>query len=268
MPSWHAGEVTSPTVWSTGRYEAVAERIAPIADEVIDAVERRVPVRDATLIDLACGTGSAALAAAARGARLTAVDITPELVAIGARKAEAAGRSIAWVTADASDTGLPEGSFDAAISNMGTIFVEPASMVAELSRLVRSGGVLGFSSWKRGGANPFFDPIVEVLGPPPASGHSPDQWGQSEVITERLTADFDDIDIETGAHTWGFASVTAGVHFVTNESPMHVSMLGGLDAARRDRLLAAFEAAWQACRTADGGVSFDAPYVVVTARRR
>jgi ubiquinone/menaquinone biosynthesis C-methylase UbiE len=117
--------VSSPTIWSSGRYETVGQRIAPIAAEVVDAVERRLPVRDAVLVDLACGTGNAALVAAARGARVTAVDLTPELIAIGAAKAEAAGRSVAWVTADASDTGLPGASFDAAVSNMGIIFVEP-----------------------------------------------------------------------------------------------------------------------------------------------
>ena len=76
--------MSSPTEWSSGRYEAVAEHIARIATNVIDAVERRVPLRDATLVDLACGTGSAALAAAARGAHVTAVDITPELIAAAA----------------------------------------------------------------------------------------------------------------------------------------------------------------------------------------
>jgi len=58
--------VSSPTIWSSGHYEAVAEHIVRIAAEVIDAVERRVPLRESMLVDLACGTGSAALAAAVR----------------------------------------------------------------------------------------------------------------------------------------------------------------------------------------------------------
>ena len=268
MQSWHAGDVSSPTIWSAGRYEAVAERIAPIAAEVIDAVERRLPVRDAALVDLACGTGNAALAAAARGARVTAVDITPELVAIGARKAEAAGRSVAWVTADASDTGLPGQAFDAAISNMGIIFVEPVSLVAELSRLLKSGGALGFSSWVREAPTRSSHPIIEVLGPPPPSGYSPDQWGEPDTITARLSADFDDIDIEHGLHTWQFESLDAAVHFLTHESPLHIDVLGRVDASAAERLVAAFQAALQAHAGVDGRVSFDAPYVVVTARRR
>ena len=150
------------------------------------------------MADLACGTGNAALAAAAAGARVTAVDVTPELIAIGAQKAEAAGHSITWVTADAADTGLPGGSFDAVVSNMGIIFVEPTRQVAEIARLLRPGGVLGFSSWVRDPDNPFFSPIVAVLGPPPSSGYSPDQWGEADTVTDRLAADFDDVEIEPG----------------------------------------------------------------------
>jgi ubiquinone/menaquinone biosynthesis C-methylase UbiE len=260
--------VSSPTIWSAGRYEAVAERIAPIAAEVIAAVDRRAPVSDTTLVDLACGTGSAAIAAAKAGARVTAVDITPDLVSIGAQKAQAAGLPVTWLTADASDTGLPDRSFDAIVSNMGTIFVEPVAQVGEFSRLLKVDGMLGFSSWVPDPGNPFFSPIVEVLRPPPATGYSPDQWGDPDTITERLTADFGDVEIEHGLHTWQFASLDIARHFVTQESPMHVSVLGNVAATQRDRLLAAFEAALRARGDDDSGVSFDSPYVVVTARRR
>jgi SAM-dependent methyltransferase len=258
--------MSSPTVWSAGRYEAVAQQIAPIAAEVLDAADRRTPVQDAALVDLACGTGSGALAAAARGARVTAVDITPELVAIGEQKAAAAGRSITWLTADASATGLKAHAFDIVVSNMGTIFVEPGAQVAEFERLLKTGGTLAFSSWVRDPSNPFFNPIVEVLGPPPTSGYSPDQWGERDTINARLSDGFTDVDIESGSLTWQFPSVDAAIDFVVRESPMHVSLLANIDAAKREPLLAAFDAAWRACAD-DTGVRFDAPYVVVTARR-
>ena len=53
-----------------------------------------------------------------------------------------------------------------------------------------------------------------------------------------------------------------------HESPIHVSLLGNLDEAKRDELLAAFYDAMRASVGADGLVAFDAPYVVVTALRR
>ncbi len=264
-PSWHAGGVSSPTIWSSGRYDAVGERIAPIAAEVVAAVNRRVPIRDAALVDLACGTGNVALAAAAAGARVTAVDVTPELVALGAEKAR---ESITWVTADAADTGLPGGSFDACASNMGIIFVDPARLMPEVVRLLKPGGVLGFSSWVRDPDNPFFSPIVAVLGPPPPSDYSPDQWGQSDVIRDRLARDFDSVEIEHGSHTWRLGTVEDAVRFLTHESPMHVSVLGNLDAATRERLVAAFAETMSAHVGTDGKVTYDAPYAVVTALRR
>jgi SAM-dependent methyltransferase len=259
--------MSSPTIWSVGRYQAVAERIAPIAAEVVAAVDRRAPVRDASLVDLACGTGNAARAAVAAGARVTAVDITPELIAIARQQLADAG-TVSWVTADACETGLPSGSFDAAVSNMGTIFVEPTRQVTEVARLLKPAGVLGFSSWVPDPANPFFSPIAAVLGPPPASGYSPDQWGDADIIADRLAADFEDLEIEKGSHTWQLGTIEDAVFFLTHESPMHVSVLDNAEEAKRDQLVAAFEDAMRAHVGTDGYVSYDAPYVVVTALRR
>ncbi|GAS91837.1 class I SAM-dependent methyltransferase [Mycolicibacterium brisbanense] len=256
---------STSTDWAAGRYEAVGERIAGIASQVVAAVDRRHPLGNATVVDLACGTGSAALAAAALGAQVTAVDLTAELVAIAQGKPGA--DAVRWVVGDAAHTGLATGEFDAAVSNMGIIFVEPDSLVAEVSRLLRPGGILGFSSWIPDADSPFFTPIVETLGPPPASGHSPDQWGRSDVLRARLSEGFEDITIGTGSHTWLFESLSAAMAFLTNESPMHVNMLGRLDDAQRAALLGAFESAFGRHVEDTGHVVFDSPYLIATARR-
>lgn len=220
------------------------------------------------MADLACGTGNAALAAAAAGARVTAVDVTPELIAIGEQKAKRSRRTVTWVTADAADTGLPGGSFEAVVSNMGIIFVEPTSQVAEIARLLKPNGVLGFSSWVRDPDNPFFGPIVAVLGPPPASGFMPDQWGEGDTVRDRLAADFVDVEIERGSHPWRWATLDEAVRFVTAESPMHVSVFSSIDQAQSDRLTTAFTDAFGAHVGPDGTVTYEAPYAIVTALRR
>lgn len=253
------------SIWSAGRYESVAERIAPIATEVLTAVGARLPLPGRELVDLACGTGNAALAAAAAGARVTGVDITPELLAIAAGKP--GGDAVHWVAADASDTGLADASFDVAVSNMGIIFVEPVAMVAELARVLRPGGILGFSTWVRDADNPFYTPILEVLGPPPPAPYGPDQWGDPDTARSRLAADFTDITIENGVHPWRFASVEQAVDLITRDSPMHLDILARLDDATRARLVAAFEAAFGA-HAGPGGVEFGAPYAVITAHAR
>lgn len=259
--------MSTPALWAAGRYDAVGERIAPIAADVVAAAKRRGPCR--AVVDLACGTGNAALAAAHTGARVTAVDLTPELVAIGAQKADRLGlRSVTWLTADAADTGLAAGSFDAAVSNMGIIFVDPDRQVAEIARLLEPGGVLGFSSWVRDPDNPFFGPIVAVLGPPPPSAYSPDQWGEADTITDRLVADFDDIRIEYGSHPWQLGTVEEAIRFVTEESPMHVSVFANAGNSMREPLATAFEETFRGLAARDGTVAYDAPYVVVTGVRR
>ncbi len=260
--------MSSPETWSAGRYDAIGDRIAAIADEVVDAVDRRVPLRGAAVADLACGTGNAALAAAEAGARVTGVDITPDLIAIARTKAEAAGAAIDWVTGDAAETGLPTAAFDALVSNMGIIFVEPARQVAEIARLLKPGGAVGFSAWVPDVDTPFFKPIVSVFGPPQDSAQGPDRWGEADTINERLAADFDDVEITTGMSPWRLGSLDDAMHLIEHESPLHVSLLANLDEANRAALRAAFEDAMRANLGSDGVVAFDAPYVVVTALRR
>ena len=256
----------TPTDWAAARYEAVAERIAGIAAAVVAAVEDRTPIRGAAVLDLACGTGSAALAAATAGAHVTGVDLTPELIEIARQRPGA--DSVHWTVADAADTGLPDGGFDAVTSNMGIIFAEPTALVAEVSRLLRTGGVFGFSAWIRDGAgSPFYRPIIETLGPPPATGHTPDDWGDVETVAARLAPGFDDLHVETGVHTWHFDSTSSAMQFISRESPMHVNLLERLEPGRRDQLLAAFGTALATCTDEAGRVAFTSPYLIATARR-
>ncbi|TPG34508.1 class I SAM-dependent methyltransferase [Mycolicibacterium hodleri] len=253
--------------WAAGRYESVAERIVSIAERTVDAADRRQPLRGSALVDLACGTGSAALAAAARGAKVTGVDLTADLIRIAQEKATRAGHAVSWVTADAADTGLPESSYDAAVSNMGIIFVDPDQQVGEIRRVLKPHGVLAFSSWVRAASNPFFDPIVAVLGAPPPKGFSPDQWGERTTVTRRLFEGFTDVEIDEGTFSWEFASVEAALRFLEHESPMHVDIFRRVDPTQRERLRAGFRDALTP-HADDTLVSFDTPYVVVSAIRR
>ena len=261
------GGTVSNSVWAAGRYESVAERIEAIAEQTVDAANRRHPLQGAAVVDLACGTGSAALAAAARGALVTGVDVTPELIDVGKQRAADAGHSVTWVTADAAHTGLPEHSFDAAVSNMGIIFVDPEGQLPELARLLKPAGVLSISSWRRDASNPFYDPILAVLGAPPNQGFSPDQWGDPAIVQRRLAADFSDVDTAEGRLTWRFASIDATLHFLEHESPMHVDLFKRVDDDQRRQLTDAFADAIRPHVTADG-VAFDSSYVVVSAIRR
>ena len=232
------------SIWAGGSYDAVGDRIAHIASRVVDAAGRRVPLAQARVVDLACGTGSAARAAAA------------------AQRAT----DIAWTVADAADTGLPAASFDVAVSNMGIIFVDPDRQITEITRLLKPAGVLAFSAWVRRGSNPLFDPIVATLGPPAPAPFTPDQWGVEDTVRQRLTQ-FDDIAVDHADHRWEFASVADGLEWLQTCSPMHVATFDRAGSARAD-LIDAFTAALQQHAAPSGAVTVTSPYVVVSATYR
>src|SRR5215213_2840414 len=83
--------------WSAGSYEATAAELAPVAEAVV-ARSGVGPGDD--VVDVACGTGNAALVAAARGARVVGVDGAPRLLSVAAERAVALGLDVEWREGD------------------------------------------------------------------------------------------------------------------------------------------------------------------------
>jgi len=122
-------------------------------------VERLGLRRGASVLDLPCGSGASALAAAkAVGAegRVVGVDIAPALLELGRTKADAAGyRHVDFVRADMRATGFADGSFDVVVCVFGVFFVpEREELVTELWRMVAPGGVLAITTWGPGVLEP------------------------------------------------------------------------------------------------------------------
>ena len=63
--------------WAAGDYDFIARGILPVADHIVRSVRIRAGER---VLDIACGTGNTAIAARARGAAVTGLDLTPELL--------------------------------------------------------------------------------------------------------------------------------------------------------------------------------------------
>src|SRR3954447_14913397 len=95
--------------WGAGRYELTAEQLAPVSTEVVDAVE---PVAGLKTLDLACGTGNAALIAAERTAEVTGFDAATRLLEVAAGRAQESGLDITWVEGDMHDLPFPDDTFD------------------------------------------------------------------------------------------------------------------------------------------------------------
>jgi SAM-dependent methyltransferase len=139
------------------------------------------------VLDVACGTGNAALRAGQAGATVVGVDLTPELFAAGRRLAIEAGVAIEWAQGDAEALPFDDESFDVVLSPFGCMFAPRRRVTADqLARVLRPGGRLGITSWTPEGAmRTFFSTVGSYLPSPLAE--PPSLWG-SEVHVEELLA--------------------------------------------------------------------------------
>ena len=120
-------------------------RIADVGELVAARAEIEPGMR---LLDVACGTGNAAIPAARAGGRVTGLDLTPKLLEEGRAKAEAAGVEVEWVEGDAEELPFEDGSFDRVLSTFGHMFAPRHQLVAdEMARVCREGGAIVTATW-------------------------------------------------------------------------------------------------------------------------
>jgi len=97
------------------------------------------PLEGRTILDVGTGTGRAAIALARRGAVVTGVDASEEMLAVGRRRAEAAGADVAFETGDAHGLAYPDRSFDSVVCLRVLMHTpEWRQSLAELCRVARA----------------------------------------------------------------------------------------------------------------------------------
>lgn len=182
-------------MWSTGDFPTIATTIQGASDVTIDRL-RVEPGQD--LLDVATGSGNAAIPAALAGARVVGLDQVPELLEAARRRADEAGVEIEWVEGDAENLPFDDGSFDRVSSVFGAMFAPRHQRTAdELTRVTRPGGRIAVAAWTPEGLNgQMFKTIGAHMPPPPPELTPPVLWGSEDHVRglfsdPRLTVTFE-----------------------------------------------------------------------------
>ncbi|HET7734897.1 MAG TPA: methyltransferase domain-containing protein [Nocardioidaceae bacterium] len=169
-------------LWASGDYNAVASEVIPhlgtrlVAATGIGAGQR--------VLDIAAGSGNAAIPAALTGATVVASDLTPELFDAGRHVAKLRGAELEWDEADAENLPYADGAFDATISVVGIMFAPHHQAAAdEMLRVTRSGGTVAHISWTPAGFIGQLFATLKPYAPPPPPGASPAPlWGDADHV--------------------------------------------------------------------------------------
>ena len=192
--------------WAAGDFDAIAERIWGVGEDLVSRVGVNQGDR---VLDVACGTGNAAIPAAAAGGEVTGLDITPELFEDARRRAGEAGVELELVEGDAQEMPFEDQSFDVVVSTFGCMFAPDHKRAAgEIARVLKPGGRMGVAAWNPAGAiGQFFATIAKHAPTPPEGFQPPPLWGVRDHVTEIFEATgIEPSFTDTSVH-WRFDSV-------------------------------------------------------------
>jgi len=257
-------------MWASGDYPSMVETfLLPLGPRLVDACSIGAGMR---VLDVAAGTGNASIPAAERGARVTASDLTPELLEAGRRRAEASGLELEWTEADAENLPFEDGSYDVVMSSIGAMFAPHHQDVADqLVRVCRPGGTIGLLCWTpEGMIGALFKAMGPYAPPPPPGAQPPPLWGSEDHVRELFgdrvewrTMERDMLDITAFEHPGDY-----GEHFKAKYGPTIAARANAEQAGRAeefDDVLARFCDEWN-LGTADKA-RFEHEYLLIVGTR-
>ncbi|MBX3357300.1 MAG: class I SAM-dependent methyltransferase [Phycisphaeraceae bacterium] len=177
-------------LWEKGDFTRIASFMRDSGEAVARSCGATSSMR---VLDLGCGDGTTALPMAGLAAEVVGIDIAKNLVDAGNARAKAARlTNLTFQEGDACAlTGVPDYSFDLAISIFGAMFApRPFDVAKELVRVTRPRGRIIMGNWIPNDPT-FVSQVLRISSaftPPPPEGFiSPMTWGVESHITERFT---------------------------------------------------------------------------------
>ena len=199
-PDLAAIKTRQQATWSSGDYHMIGTQIQIVSELLIEALDVHSTER---VLDVATGSGNAALAAARRGCDVTGVDYVPALLDRARRRAEAEGLLVEFVEGDAEALPFPDASFDVVSSVFGSMFApDQEKTAAELARVVKPGGRIGIVAHTPDGFIGNLFKVIAKHAPPPAGLRSPIQWGTEARLRELFIGRIAELKAEKRFYTF------------------------------------------------------------------
>lgn len=199
-------------IWSKGDFAMVANLVYNVSENLAEALDL---IPDERVIDVACGSGNGAIAAARRTwGNVVGADYVPSLLDRGRERAAAERLEVEFVEADAQDLPFEDASFDVAMSIFGAMFApDQERTAAELLRVVRPGGRIGMGNWTPSGAVGTMFKTISKHAPPPPGVPSPLTWGTEERLRELFGDGIADLRVERRMSRQPFRSADHYIEF-------------------------------------------------------
>jgi SAM-dependent methyltransferase len=266
-PDLRAVKQRQQQTWASGDFAVVAARIVLVAEQLCDSADLHAGWR---VLDVATGSGNAAIAAARLGCTAVGIDYVPSLLEQGRKRAAAEGLDVELLEGDAEALPFPDASFDAVTSVFGTMFApNHAQAAAELLRVCKPGGTIALASWTPTG---FIGQLFQAVGahvPPPAGVPAPMLWGTKAHLGELLGTEIRSLGVTERTFTFRFRSAEEFVEFFRRWYGPTLKAFAALDndganALERDLV----DLASRFDRLGGGAIAIPAAYTEAVAVRR
>ena len=252
-------------LWGLGDYSPLSRLLRPAAEALCEACGVS---EGHQVLDAAAGDGNFALAAAARGARVVASDLSPGMVERGRGRSRSEKKEIDWVEADVEDLPFEDARFDRAGSVFGAMLApQPEVAAAELFRVLRPGGLLGMTAWT---PDSFVVGLFEIgrrYQPEQPRGGASEEWGEEETARARLSPHADAIEFERLNVRWELDSLGAFERF-DDGAPHSAALRRVLPPERFKEMREEQLALVRDWAGGDGPIAIDAAYLQIVARKR
>lgn len=241
------------TTWSSGDFHEVARQNVVMAEALCAAVDPRAGQR---VLDVACGSGTAALVVARRYCEVTGIDYVPDLIDRARVRGRAEGYDLELHVADAQALPFDDAAFDVVLSVYGVQFAPDQQRAAdELLRVCRPGGQIGLASPMPEGWSGDFFATHARYAPPPPSAQSPLRWGTEHGLDELLGHGVRSVEHRPRPAMQYYRSVEHAVGIFSTYFGPTLRALETVGPRERTKLLADLAAVFDLYNRADDGTA-------------